>query len=533
MQLQKGGLGDLDKGARPRPLALIVLDGWGLSDRVDGNAVKLARTPVMDGLIRRFPFCRLTAHGEAVGLMPGQMGDSNVGHLNLGAGRVVYQDLVRISRSVRTGQFFRNPALLGAVQRVRASGGRLHLMGLLSDGGVHSHQEHLYALMELASKEGVGEVLVHCFTDGRDTPPTSGKGYIEALEAKIRGLGKGRIATVMGRYYAMDRDKRWERTKKAFDAIVHGVGRETSSGLEAIEQAYAMGETDEFVTPTVVTPAARILPGDAVIFFNFRADRARQMSHALVDERFEQFDRGGYAPVYVVGMAQYEEGLDMPVAFPPVYLRRTLGEVLSESGLRQLRIAETEKYAHVTFFFNGQEETPFPGEERLLIPSPKVATYDLKPEMSAFEVTEAVVEGVRSGGYDVIVLNYANADMVGHTGCLDAAVKAIEAVDACLGKVLESIESAGGAAIVCSDHGNAEQMVDYETGEPHTAHTSNPVPCIIVDRRIEAEKSRLRLRDGILADVAPTFLELLGLPKPAEMEGESLIEWRDQSELHN
>lgn len=516
-------------GKVPRPLALIILDGWGISHRVKGNATLLANTPVMQQLQRCYPWSKLEACGEAVGLMPGQMGDSNVGHLNIGAGRVVYQDLVRINRAIASGEFFRNDVLLSAIEHVKRSGGKLHLMGLVSDGGVHSHQEHLYALLRMAAMHSVKDVLIHCFTDGRDTSPTSGLGFMKQLEAKTAELGVGRVATVVGRYYAMDRDKRWDRTKKAFDAIVHGTGRQAGSGTEAVATAYENGETDEFILPTVVLPRTPVEPGDALIFFNFRADRARQLAHAIADNHFPHFDRGQYQPVYLVGMAQYEEGFHVPAAFPPQYPRNTFGEVISAHGLRQLRIAETEKYAHVTFFFNGMQEKPFPGEDRVLIPSPKVATYDLKPEMSAYEITEEAVKRILSGVYDVIVMNYANPDMVGHTGSLTAAIRAVEAVDQCIGRTISALKECGGAALICADHGNIEEMIDETTGEPHTAHTSNPVPCILVDDRVlhyaaGHQGAAVKLRDGILADVAPTLLELLGIEKPAEMDGHSLIQ---------
>ncbi|NPV71862.1 MAG: 2,3-bisphosphoglycerate-independent phosphoglycerate mutase [Firmicutes bacterium] len=509
----------MDHGTkRPRPLCLTIVDGWGLCEAGPGNACSVALTPVLSGLLRDYPSCRLRADGEAVGLESGQMGDSNVGHLNIGAGRIVYQDLARINRSVATGDIYRNEALLKAVSHVKRTGGRLHLMGLLSDGGVHSHINHLIAVLKLSKSEGVADVAVHCFMDGRDTSPTSGKGFIEHIESSIRESGVGSIATVMGRYYAMDRDKRWDRTKQAFDAIVSGEGHEVDSALNWIEESYAGGQTDEFILPGVIRGYQGILPGDAVIFFNFRADRARQISHALLDEAFEPFDRGGYMPVPVVGMAQYEEGLDMPVAFPPQYLKNTLGEVLSRKGLRQLRIAETEKYAHVTFFFNGMEEKPFEGEDRILIPSPRVATYDLKPEMSAPEVTGTVIGEVRSGKYDVIILNFANLDMVGHTGIMEAAVKAVETVDRCAGMVVDEVLKAGGATLICADHGNAEKMLECGGG-PCTAHTSNPVPFILVD----PSRRGARLRDGILADIAPTMLNMLGIEQPVEMDGKSLI----------
>ncbi len=509
----------------PRPACLIVIDGWGLSDRDRGNALRIARTPVLDGLLSEHPHCRLMACGEAVGLMPGQMGDSNVGHLNLGAGRVVYQDLVRISKAVESGAIRENPAILQAMRHARSGGGRLHLMGLVSDGGVHSHIDHLIVLLQMARTEGLDDVLIHCFMDGRDTPPNSGKGYIERLESSVREARVGRIATVMGRYYAMDRDKRWDRVEAAFNAIVWGEGRKAGSALEAIERSYAEGASDEFIVPCVIESARagpragrQVEPGDAVVFFNFRADRARQMAHALVDRDFDAFDRGDYVPVLVVCMAQYEEGLNAPVAFPPQYIKNTFGEVVSKRGLKQLRIAETEKYAHVTFFFNGMEERPFEGEDRILIPSPKVATYDLKPEMSAREVTDTVLREVRSGKYDVIIMNYANLDMVGHTGSLPAAVKAAETVDASVGSVMRGVIAAGGMALICADHGNAECMME-ECGIPYTAHTSNPVPCALVD----PSRTGASLRDGILADVAPTLLEVLGIEKPTEMDGESLI----------
>lgn len=502
---------------RPKPVCLIVIDGWGLSDCDRGNALKIARTPVLTGLQEEYPHCRLAADGEAVGLTEGQMGDSNVGHLNLGAGRVVYQDLVRISKAVRSGAIFENPALLQAMRKARSDGARLHLMGLVSDGGVHSHLDHLLALLDMARKEGVHDAVVHCFMDGRDTPPASGKGYIEKLESHIKEAGTGRIATLMGRYYAMDRDKRWDRTRAAFDAIVWGRGRESGSAVEAMERSYAEGVTDEFVVPCVTGPAG-MRPGDAAIFFNFRADRARQLTHALVDPEFDAFDRGRYHPVLVVCMAQYDEWVGAPVAFPPQYMKNTFGEVVSGHGLRQLRIAETEKYAHVTFFFNGMEERPFEGEERILIPSPKVATYDLEPEMSAPQVAKTALKEIRGGRYDVIVLNFANLDMVGHTGSLPSAVRAVETVDRCTGSVVRGILAAGGAALVCADHGNAECMMD-ENGGPYTAHTSNPVPCVLVD----PSRRGVSLRDGALADVAPTMLEILGIEKPVEMDGESLI----------
>lgn len=505
-------------------MALIVLDGWGLSQRVEGNAIALARTPNMDRLHAFYPSTTLEAHGEAVGLSEGQMGNSNVGHLNLGAGRIVYQDLVRIDRAIRDGSFFSNPVLLEAMRHASTRGRPLHLLGLLSDGGVHSHIRHLFALLEMACRQGL-KVLVHCFLDGRDVPPANAAEYLQALEGKLAETGAGDIATVMGRYYAMDRDRRWDRTRKAYEAMVVGEGRLAPNPLEGLHRAYEQGETDEFVVPTVITgnegkPRGKVEAGDSLIFYNFRADRARQITRAFTEEDFLEFSRPtGYLAPHFVGMTRYDETFTVPFAFPPRHLANTLGEVVSRAGMRQLRIAETEKYAHVTYFFSGGEEEPFAGEDRRLIPSPRVATYDQKPEMSAPEVTRAVLEEIAAGRHDVIILNYANPDMVGHTGVLEAAIRAIEVVDTCVGEVVKALLARGGAAIVLSDHGNAEQMLDYETGEPHTAHTSNPVPCILVDdRRREA-----RLRPGILADVAPTLLELIGLPRPGEMDHDSLI----------
>ena len=506
-------------GGRPRPVALIILDGWGLRAERENNAVALADTPVMDELWAHWPHSQLEASGEAVGLPRGLMGNSNVGHLNLGAGRIVYQDIVRISRAIADGSFFTNEALVGAARRARERGGRLHLIGLVSDGGVHSSLEHLLALLELGRRQGV-ETVVHAFTDGRDTPPTSAGEYF----ARVREAG-GRIATVVGRYYAMDRDKRWDRTERAYRALVLGEGHRAPSPEAALEAAYARGQTDEFIEPVVITdaegrPLPRIEPRDETVFFNFRADRARQLARALADPAFDAFRRPeGVGPLPLTQMIEYDEEFPLPTAFPPQYLKDTFGEVVARAGLRQLRIAETEKYAHVTYFFNGREETPFPGEERVLIPSPKVATYDLKPEMSAPEVTDRVVREIESGRFDVVVLNFANPDMVGHTGVLEAAIRACATVDRCLGQVLAAIRRQGGAALVLADHGNAEIMVDPETGEPHTAHTTSPVPCILVDERYRGA----RLRDGILADAAPTLLHMLGLEPPPAMTGRSLI----------
>ncbi|MEW8979129.1 MAG: 2,3-bisphosphoglycerate-independent phosphoglycerate mutase [Symbiobacterium sp.] len=505
-----------------RPVALIVLDGWGINPNPRGNAVAIARHPNFDRLMARYPHTTLTASGEAVGLLPGQMGDSNVGHLNLGAGRIVYQTLVRIHRAIRDGSFFTLPAWQLPLERARKPGAALHLMGLVSDGGVHSHMDHLMALIELAAREKVERLYVHAFLDGRDVPPKSALPYLEQVEAKLKEVGVGRIATIAGRYYAMDRDRRWDRTQKAFLAITRGEGERASSIQDAIEKAYARGETDEFVLPTVIEGVdGRLGPDDGVIFFNFRPDRARQLVRALHETAFDGFKRPeDFRPVPLVTMTQYDQTFtDIPVAFGPQFVDVPMGQVVSEAGLRQLRIAETEKYAHVTYFFNGGEERVFPGEERVLIPSPKVATYDLKPEMSAYEVAREAVKWVEQDKTDFIVLNFANPDMVGHTGVLEAAVKAVEAVDECLGQVVDALLAKGGAAIILADHGNCDQMIDYETGTPHTNHTLNPVPCILVDdQRLTA-----KLKPGVLANVAPTLLEIIGLPKPPQMDADSLL----------
>jgi len=501
----------------PRPLALIILDGLGISPEYEGNAVALAQTPVLDRLFKECPNSQLLAHGEAVGLLPGQMGNSNVGHLNLGAGRVVYQDLVRINRSIRSGEMFRHPEIVKAMENA-VEGRALHLMGLVSDGGVHSHQDHLHALLDLAASKGCSRVYVHCFLDGRDVAPVSAGVFLERLKDKMAQLGTGQIATVMGRFYAMDRDGRWDRTALAYRALVLGEGLRASSAQEALKAAYDRGETDEFVTPTVIMPPSeggRLMnKGDSVVFFNFRADRARQISRALVERNFLKFKRPGGSPgLRFLGMSMYDEDLEAPYVFPRLVLTNTFGEVVSGRGLSQLRIAETEKYAHVTYFFNGGKEEPFPGEDRILIPSPRVSTYDQKPEMSAFEVTNASINQIESGRYDVIILNYANPDMVGHTGILKVAIKAVEVVDTCLGRVLNELGKVGGAALVVSDHGNAEMMLETEGHKRHTAHTSNPVPCILVGC------SHVKgLGNGMLSNVAPTLLRLMGIPIPEEMD---------------
>ena len=505
-----------------RPVALVVLDGWGLSDVVP-NAASEASTPNFRRLLDTYPNTTLDASGEAVGLMPGQMGDSNVGHLNIGAGRIVYQDVVRISRDIRSGAFFRNPELLGAMRNAKEKGSSLHLMGLLSDGGVHSLEDHLFALLDMAKREGVGKVFIHAFLDGRDVPPRSAAGYLEQLERKIRESGVGMLSTMQGRFYAMDRDKRWERLQQAYELLTLGRGRVARDWREGLAASYADDISDEFVQPTRfagVPDEGFIRDGDSVVLFNFRADRAREISRAFADDRFDGFERPVWPRVYYCGMVRYEEGLPGHYAYLPLTLDNTLGEVVSNAGKRQLRIAETEKYAHVTFFLNGKKDEPFPGEDRVLIPSPKdVPTYDLKPEMSAYEVTREAVSRVRSGVYDLVVLNYANPDMVGHTGSYRSAVKALEVVDECLGRFLDAVLEQGGAALVMADHGNVED-VRPEGGGAHTYHSLNPVPCILVSSG--EERFELR-RDGVLADAAPTILELMGIPKPVEMDRDSLI----------
>jgi 2,3-bisphosphoglycerate-independent phosphoglycerate mutase len=503
-------------------VALIILDGWGLRDERAGNAVALAATPTMDRLLGRFRHTRLQASGEAVGLPAGQMGNSEVGHLTLGAGRVVYQDLVRIGRAVADGTFFANPALAQAMDAVRAEGRALHLMGLLSDGGVHSHQEHLYALLRMAKARGLRAVFVHALTDGRDTPPRSAAEYLRGLLAVMGREGIGRLATVIGRYYAMDRDHRWPRTEQAWRAMARGEGRAAADPVAAVEASYAADVTDEFLEPIVVAeggrPVGRLADGDALICFNFRADRVRQILEAIAAKTFDGFPRPAVPVVRLVCLTEYKEEWEYPVAFPPERLASTLGRVFEAHGIANLRIAETEKYPHVTYFLNGGEETPFGGEQRLLVPSPSVPTYDRKPEMSAYEVAERAARALRSRAFQAMILNFANPDMVGHTGSLPAAIAAVEAVDTCLGTVLRAVQDVGGVALVLADHGNAEVMIDPATGGPHTAHTTNPVPCLLVDPAFDG-----RLREGgALADVAPTLLGLLGLPAPAEMTGRDL-----------
>ncbi|HYQ89834.1 MAG TPA: 2,3-bisphosphoglycerate-independent phosphoglycerate mutase [Candidatus Binatia bacterium] len=503
------------------PLAgLIVLDGWGLNPRAEGNAVLMARTPVMDALVRACPHATLVTWGESVGLPRGQMGNSEVGHLNLGAGRVVYQDLTRIDRAVEDGSLAKNPVLTDALARTRTRNAALHFLGLHSAGGVHSTNRHLHALLRIAARAGIERILVHAITDGRDVPPRSARPDLEATEAVFREIGRGRFATVGGRYYAMDRDKRWERTELAYRAMVLGEGLKAGSATEALEQAYARGENDEFVKPTVVVRSgedAGIARGDTVLAFNFRPDRMRQITRALADPAFDGFERPRPLEPDYVCMTSYDETFPYPVLFEDEPLRATLGEVVSAAGIRQVRMAETEKYAHVTYFFNGSEEKPFAGEDRVLVPSSKVATYDLKPEMSANELTDEAVRRLADDTYGFFVLNYANADMVGHTGVIEAAVRAVETVDQCLGRLMEVVRQRSGTVIVTADHGNADQMIDYETGGAHTAHTLHPVPILVLGPR------RYEIRNGILADVAPTLLQIMGLPAPKEMDGTSLL----------
>jgi len=504
--------------------ALMILDGFGERAEAAGNAVLAAKTPNIDALKQQYPWTKIGASGMSVGLPDGQMGNSEVGHLNIGAGRIVYQELTRITKAISDGDFFQKEEFLGAIENAKQKGTALHLMGLLSDGGVHSHIEHLFALVELAKRQGLEKVYIHCFMDGRDVPPESGKGYMEQLCKKLEEIGAGQVATVMGRYYAMDRDNRWERVQKAYEAMVLGQGEQNSCPVAAMQASYDAGVTDEFVLPTVIVkdgePVAKIGADDSIIFFNFRPDRAREITRTLIDPAFDGFERA-YFPVYYVCMTQYDKTFpNVHVAYKPQVLSNTLGEYLAKNGKKQFRIAETEKYAHVTFFFNGGVEQPNEGEDRFLIPSPKVATYDLQPEMSAYEVAEKACEMIRSGNYDVMILNFANPDMVGHTGVMEAAVKACEAVDECVGKVVAAIREVGGEVIITADHGNSEMMIDPETKGPFTAHTTNLVPCILVS---DARKDAKLKEGGILADLAPTILELMGLPKPGEMEGSSLI----------
>ena len=509
-----------------KPVVRMVLDGYGLNENPEGNAIAMAKTPVMDKLMAECPFVKGNASGLAVGLPDGQMGNSEVGHMNIGAGRIIYQDLTRITKEINDGTFFDNKALLAAMENCKKNNSDLHLWGLLSDGGVHSHNTHVYGILEMAKKNGLENVYVHCFLDGRDTPPASAKGFVADLEAKMAEIGVGKVASLSGRYYAMDRDNNWDRVEKAYNALVAGEGVVETDAVEAMQKSYDNGVTDEFVLPTVITengaPRAIVKENDSVIFFNFRPDRAREMTRAFCDDAFAGFERKtGFLPLTFVCFKDYDETIpNKIIAFEKESITNTFGEYLAKCGKKQLRLAETEKYAHVTFFFNGGIEEPNVDEARLLVNSPKeVATYDLKPEMSAPEVGVDLVEAIKSDKYDVIVINFANPDMVGHTGVIPAAVAAVERVDSLVGDAVEAVKEAGGVMFICADHGNAEKMVDYETGKPHTAHTTNPVPFILVN----GEENWSLREGGCLADIAPTLLEIMGLEQPTEMTGKSLL----------
>ena len=504
-----------------KPTVLMILDGYGVSDKTEGNAIALAKKPNMDKITAKYPVVNGNASGLFVGLPDGQMGNSEVGHTNMGAGRIVYQMLVKISKSIQDGDFFENPALVSAMENCKKNDSALHLMGLLSPGGVHSHTEHLYGLLEMAKRNGLEKVYVHCFLDGRDVPPSSAAEYMEEAVAKMNEIGVGKVATIAGRFYAMDRDNAWDRVEKAYHALVFGEGVEATCPVQAVKDSYANGVTDEFMLPTVLEKDGMIKENDSIVFFNFRPDRARQITRAFVDPAFKGFERqNGCFPVTFVCMAQYDA--EMPnvlVAFPPEELTMTFGEYLAKNGKTQLRLAETQKYAHVTFFFNGGEEKQFEGEDRILVDSPKIATFDLQPEMSAYLVADKLVEAIKSEKYDVIVVNFANPDMVGHTGIESATIAAIEAVDECVGKAYDALLEVDGQMFICADHGNAEQLVDYETNAPFTAHTTNPVPFILVNY-----DEAYTLRDGgCLADIVPTMIEMMGMEQPAEMTGKSLL----------
>ena len=507
-----------------KPTVLMILDGYGLNDKKEANAVYEAKTPVMDQLMAECPFVEGNASGMAVGLPDGQMGNSEVGHLNMGAGRIVYQDLTKITKAIQDGDFFENEALLAACNNVKEHDSALHMYGLVSDGGVHSHNTHIYGLLELAKRQGIEKVYVHCFLDGRDTPPASGKDYVAELAEKMKEIGVGKIASVMGRYYAMDRDNRWDRVELAYNAIVKGEGEKAEDAVAAVQASYDNEKTDEFVLPTVIVengaPVATIKDNDSIIFFNFRPDRAREITRTFCDDEFTGFDRGERIKTTYVCFTEYDVTIENKlVAFRKTEITNTFGEFLAANGLKQARIAETEKYAHVTFFFNGGVEEPNEGEDRILVKSPKVATYDLQPEMSAFEVCDKLVNAIKSQEYDVIIINFANPDMVGHTGVEEAAIKAVETVDACVGRAVEAVKEVNGQMFICADHGNAEQLVDNETGEAFTAHTTNPVPFILVN----ADPKYTLREGGCLADIIPTLIELMGMEKPSEMTGESLL----------
>ncbi len=510
--------------AVPKPLVLIILDGFGHSDSPEFNAIHAANTPVYDRLRATQPHGLISGSGMDVGLPDGQMGNSEVGHMNLGAGRVVYQDFTRVTKAIRDGEFFANPTICSAVDKAVAAGKAVHILGLLSDGGVHSHQDHLVAMAELAAQRGAEKIYLHAFLDGRDTPPKSAQSSIELLDATFARLGKGRIASLVGRYFAMDRDNRWDRVEQAYRLIVDGVAEyRATSAVDGLNAAYARGESDEFVKATAIGEAVRVEDGDAVVFMNFRADRARELTRTFVEPDFREFQRARVPQLAgFVMLTQYAASIPAPAAFAPEALTNVLGEYLAKNGKTQLRIAETEKYAHVTFFFSGGREEPFEGEERILIPSPQVATYDLQPQMSAPEVTDRIVDAIENQRYDVIIVNYANGDMVGHTGVFEAAVKAVECLDHCVGRIVAALDKVGGEALLTADHGNVEQMEDAMTGQAHTAHTCEPVPFIYIGKR------SVRIREGgVLADVAPTMLTLLDMPVPAEMTGRSIVELND------
>ncbi|SKC05897.1 phosphoglycerate mutase [Lachnospiraceae bacterium] len=508
-----------------KPAVLLIMDGYGLNEKHEHNAVYEAKTPVMDSLMKEYPYVKGYASGLAVGLPDGQMGNSEVGHMNMGAGRIIYQELTRITKSIEDGDFFTNEALQSAVANCKKNDSALHMFGLVSDGGVHSHNSHIYGLLELAKKEGLKKVYVHCFLDGRDTPPASGKDFVAELEAKMKEIGVGEVASVAGRYYAMDRDNNYDRVEKAYRCMTEGVGNEAAGATDGIQASYDQNVTDEFVVPFTVKkdgkPVALIADGDSIVFFNFRPDRAREITHCFCDDEFDKFDRGARKNVAFVCFTEYDPLIpNKEIAFKKQEVTNTFGEWLAANNMKQARIAETEKYAHVTFFFNGGVEQPNEGEDRVLVNSPKdVPTYDLKPQMSAPEVCEKLCDAIRSEKYDVIVINFANPDMVGHTGVEDAAIKAVETVDECVGKAVEALKEVDGVMFICADHGNAEQLVDYETGEPYTAHTTNPVPFILVNY----DPAYTLKEGGKLCDIVPTLIECMGYEKPAEMTGESLL----------
>ena len=508
-----------------KPVVLIIMDGFGINKREDYNAVAQAKKPNLDMLMKTYPWKQGYASGMAVGLPDGQMGNSEVGHMNMGAGRIIYQELTRITKEIEDGDFFKNEALLSAIENCKAKNSALHMFGLLSDGGVHSHNTHMYGLLELAKREGLEKVYLHCFLDGRDTPPKSGRDFVAAAVDKMKEIGVGKVATVMGRYYAMDRDNRWDRVELAYKAMVYGEGKTGTDPVLAVENSYGADVTDEFVVPTVIErdgkPVATVKNDDSVIFYNFRPDRAREIARSFCNDDFDGFERrDGRIDTKFVCFTDYDAAMpNKDVAFKKVDIKNTFGEDLSKLGKTQLRTAETEKYAHVTFFFNGGVEEPYPGEDRILVKSPKVATYDLQPEMSAYEVCDGLVKAIKSGKYDTIICNFANPDMVGHTGVLEAAIKAIEAVDVCIGRAYEALKEVDGAMFICADHGNAEMMIDYETGEPWTAHTTNPVPFILVNAGADYDLAE----GGKLCDIIPTMLELMDIPQPEEMTGKSLL----------